>query len=104
MSSNRIDIDPDALADAAAELDTIADALEAGLARWSPALDVPPAGRDEVSITVAHTVSEVADGFGTDATGGVLRLRALAAALRDQAHGVSAADADAASGLRVTPA
>ncbi|NDK91281.1 PE family protein [Gordonia desulfuricans] len=103
MSSNRIDIDPDVLAGAAAELDTIADALEAGLTRWSPALDVPPSGRDEVSVAVAHTVTEVAGRFGTDAAGGVVRLRALATAMRDQARGVSAADDAAASGLRATP-
>ncbi|MFC3964565.1 PE family protein [Nocardia jiangsuensis] len=87
---------------AAQELDGLADRLERDLLGAEPALSVPPAGVDEVSVRAATTMTEVGTSFGEAAAAGVLELRKLAATLRDQVNQFGRAEQDNATGFSGT--
>ncbi|MGW4770154.1 PE family protein [Nocardia sp. NPDC004278] len=94
---NGVLFDPVAARDAAARLDGLAARLEAELREGSPALTVPPAGTDEVSVRAAQTMSNVADSYGQSAAAGIVELRKLAATLRSQAAQFGRAENDSAA-------
>ncbi|ORM25085.1 PE family protein [Williamsia sp. 1135] len=92
MGSDQLNVDSDELLRAAIELDTLADGLEVTLAQEKPNLSVDPAGRDEVSVAAATTLSAVAETFVGGASVGVHELRKIAAVLRAQAVGYRGAE------------
>ncbi|MBJ8338585.1 PE family protein [Antrihabitans sp. YC3-6] len=94
-----IDFDSAATLKSAQRLDAMADNLEEGLRNNKDALDVLPAGTDEVSVRAAGSFNEVAASFVTAMSDGVLELRKLAAVLRTQTHGLNKAEDDSAAAL-----
>ncbi|MBA4025434.1 MAG: PE family protein [Gordonia sp.] len=92
MGNDQLNVDSDELLRAAGELDTLADGLEVALAQEKPNLSVDPAGRDEVSVAAATTLSAVAETFVGGASAGVHELRKIAAVLRAQAVGYRGAE------------
>ncbi|WP_433599715.1 PE family protein [Nocardia sp. CA-135953] len=96
--------DPAAARDAATRLDGLAARLEAELREGSPALTVPPAGVDEVSVRAAQTMNDVAASYGQSATAGIVELRKLAATLRAQAAHFGRAENDSVADFGVSGA
>ncbi|WP_227984296.1 PE family protein [Nocardia spumae] len=94
-----MEFDPVVAARTAADLDALADRLEAGLRADTPALAVAAPGVDEVSRRSAATLTEVGASFDSSGGLGVQELRKLAATLRAQAHGLTQMDADNAADL-----
>lgn len=92
MAKGQLNVDSDELLKAAVDLDRLADEVEAAVAQHRPSLTVVPAGRDEVSTTVAGTLSTVADNFADGTSVGVHELRKIAAVLRAQAVGYRGAE------------
>ncbi len=78
-------VSPDALIAAATDLEALATRLEATVTAHGPALHMPPAGTEEVSVAAAAFFNSVADSFLPAAATGVAQLRAAAATLRSQA-------------------
>ncbi|WP_433195514.1 PE family protein [Nocardia sp. CA-107356] len=93
--------DPAAARDAAARLDGLAARLEAEFAEGSPALTVPPAGVDEVSMRAAQTMNDVAGSYGQSAAAGIVELRKLAATLRSQATQFGRAENDSVADFAI---
>ncbi|MFI6870196.1 PE family protein [Nocardia sp. NPDC050406] len=79
---------------AAADLEALADSLAAALSAETPALSVPAAGADEVSLRAADTLTAVGASFVSQAPVGVDELRKLAAALRNQASNFAQHETD----------
>jgi len=79
-----MEFDPARATRAAAALDALAARLEHDLTVNGPALAVPAAGSDEVSLRVAQTLSTVGADYREAADAGVLEMRKLAASLRSQ--------------------
>lgn len=77
--------DPVAARNAAARLDGLAARLEIDLSEGEPALTVPPAGADEVSLRASQTMNGVAESYAHSAEAGIAELKKLAATLRSQA-------------------
>ena len=92
MSSDQLKVDSVELLRAAGELDALADGLEAALSQEKSALSVNPAGRDEVSVAAATTLSAVAESYVRGASAGVHELRKIAAVLRAHAVGYRGAE------------
>ncbi|MGW4117294.1 PE family protein [Nocardia sp. NPDC004711] len=78
--------DADTVLSAAADLDAMADRLEAALGADTQALSVPAAGSDKVSLAAADTLTTVGASFVTQSGLGVDELRKLAAVVRNQAN------------------
>ncbi|MCM6776093.1 PE domain-containing protein [Nocardia sp. CDC159] len=94
-----LSFDPAAATDAAARLDALAQRLEDDLRADEPALTVPAAGVDEVSVRAAETMNGVAGSFSETANAGILELRKLAASLRAQVSYFGRVENDSAAGL-----
>lgn len=77
--------DADTVLAAAADLEAVADRLEAALGADAQTLAVPAAGSDKVSLSAAETLSAVGASFVDQSGGGVDELRKLAAVVRQQA-------------------
>ncbi|GAB0107152.1 hypothetical protein JMUB6875_61440 [Nocardia sp. JMUB6875] len=77
--------DADTVLAAAADLEALADRLEAAIGADGQALAVPAAGSDKVSLAAADTLTAVGASFVTESGAGVDELRKLAAVVRDQA-------------------
>ncbi|MBF6179617.1 MULTISPECIES: PE family protein [Nocardia] len=86
--------DKDTALSAAAALDTLADNLEAAVRAEAPVLPVAAAGADEVSVQAANTLTAVGASFTTQSDLGIVELRKLAAALRDQVSTFTRVEAD----------
>ncbi|WP_280234045.1 PE family protein [Nocardia cyriacigeorgica] len=86
---------------AALELDGLADRLERSFSTRAAALQVEPAGADEVSLIAAQTMNEVATSFGDSAAAGIGELRKLAATLRSQITGFGRSESDSAAGFEM---
>ncbi|MEV6771256.1 PE family protein [Nocardia sp. NPDC051030] len=84
MTMGSVRFDAAAALSAAADLDALADRLEAALSADQPALTVSAAGADEVSVQAASTLTEVGASFADQTGLGVTELRKLAAAVRAQ--------------------
>ncbi|MBF6272400.1 MULTISPECIES: PE family protein [Nocardia] len=97
-----MEFDPVVAARTAADLDALADRLEAGLQADTPALSVAAPGIDEVSLRAATTLTEVGASFDSSGNLGVQELRKLAATLRAQSRGLSRMDSDNAADLGAT--
>ncbi|MET7768676.1 PE family protein [Nocardia sp. NPDC005366] len=82
--SNTFEFDAAAAGNAAASLDALVDRLAGELAAVTPALNVAPAGVDEVSGRAALTANDVAADFLANADRGVHEMSKLAAGLRAQ--------------------
>ncbi|TQF74785.1 PE family protein [Rhodococcus spelaei] len=78
-------VSPDALISAAAQLEALADRLEAAVHVNGPALHMAPAGTEEVSTMAAGFFNSVADSFLPSAATGITELRTAAATLRKHA-------------------
>ena len=100
MPSQRIDLDAVEIIRSAANLEKIAESLEADLARFDTTVGVVIPPRDEVSVAAIQAANKTASVFRIDATGGVGEIRRVAAALRVHAEAVMAADTDSAGVLR----
>lgn len=85
--SGHVFVSSDALIAAAADLEAVAARLETTVTAHGPALHMPSAGTEEVSVTAAAYFNSVADGFLPAAATGIAQLRAAAATLRAQAAG-----------------
>ncbi|MFI1915037.1 PE domain-containing protein [Nocardia sp. NPDC020380] len=85
FTTGTVRFDPTTVRSAAADLDALADRLEAALSFESPTLSPQAAGTDEVSTTAATTLHTVAASFVAQSGLGVDELRKLAAVVRDQA-------------------
>ncbi|QCQ93171.1 PE domain-containing protein [Rhodococcus sp. SGAir0479] len=83
--SDHVFVDPDVLSTAAAELDALAARLRTTIAVAAPALNVAPAGAEEVSVLAAGYFNRLAGGLGTAADRCIEELIAAAATLRAQA-------------------
>ncbi|NKY50394.1 PE family protein [Nocardia vermiculata] len=94
-----MEFDPVVAARTAADLDALADRMEAGLRADTPALSVAAPGTDEVSRRAAATMTEVGTSFDASSALGVRELRKLAATLRAQGRGLTRMDADNAADL-----
>ncbi|MEV5649105.1 PE domain-containing protein [Nocardia sp. NPDC052254] len=94
-----MEFDPVVAARTAADLDALADRLEAGLQADAPALTIDAPGVDEVSRRAAATLTEVGVSFDSSGGLGVRELRKLAATLRAQARGLTRMDAENAADL-----
>ncbi|MFE2995156.1 PE family protein [Nocardia sp. NPDC059246] len=77
--------DADTVLAAAADLEAMADRLETALGADTPALSVPAAGSDKVSLAAADTLTAVGTSFVSQSGLGVDELRKLAAVVRNQA-------------------
>lgn len=97
-----MEFDPARAHRTAADLDALADRLEADLRTNAPALSVPAPGADEVSQRAAATLRDVASSYGVSADAGVLELRKLAAGLRSQSRQLTTMDADNAADVGST--
>ncbi|MEC3919253.1 PE family protein [Nocardia sp. CDC160] len=85
----------------AADLDSLADRLEASLRLNGWALTVKPAGNDEVSVRAAQTLGDVADSFAQATEAGIKHLRQLADGLRSVAGAVVQMDSNNAAEFRL---
>ncbi|WP_454198368.1 PE domain-containing protein [Nocardia sp. Marseille-Q1738] len=94
-----MEFDPAEARKSAADLDALAARLEADLRQSMPALDVEPAGSDEVSGRAAETLRGVASSYDEAASAGVLEIRKLAAALRSHTDLLVRMDDDNAAGF-----
>jgi hypothetical protein len=91
--------DPATANEAAGRLDALALRLQQDLQAGRPALTVPAAGNDEVSVRAAGTMNDVAASFSTSADDGVLELQKLAASLRAQVSHFGRAESENAAGI-----
>ncbi len=89
-----LSLQPDEVADATKQLETLAARIEHVMRTEAPALTVTAPGRDEVSQRVATTLNEVHSEFTTSTDAGVDQLRGAALTLRAQNNGVVDADQD----------
>ncbi|UGT39690.1 PE family protein [Nocardia yamanashiensis] len=85
MTTGNVSFDKKAALAAAADLDALADRLEAAVGADSAALSIPAAGADEVSVRAAGTLTAVGASFVQQSAPGVDELRKLATAIRAQA-------------------
>ncbi|WP_328409271.1 PE domain-containing protein [Nocardia sp. NBC_00403] len=92
-----MEFDPIQSRKSAADLDRLANRLEADLHSNLPALNVDSAGLDEVSVRAAETLGSVANSYDESATQGIHEIRKLAAALRSQSDLLVRMDDDNAS-------
>jgi hypothetical protein len=83
--SGHVFVSPEALLAAAAQLEALAERLQATVNSSAPALHMPPAGTEEVSILTASHFNSIADSFLPAAATGIAELWAAAATLRKQA-------------------
>ena len=97
-----MEFDPVEAMRVAAELDSLADRLDADLRSGAPARAVAAPGLDEVSQRAADTLQQVSASFDTAADSGVLELRRLAATLRSQSRELSLMDSANAAELGAT--
>ncbi|WP_181699428.1 PE family protein [Nocardia sp. GTS18] len=86
--SGEIRFDSVAAANAAAQLDALAQRLENDLRLEQHALSPAPAGSDAVSVRAAQTLTTVGESFQRNLIDGVLELRKIAANLRAQSDRV----------------
>ncbi|MEV6095106.1 PE family protein [Nocardia sp. NPDC051981] len=86
--------DADTVRSAAADLEAVADRLEAALGADTHALSVPAAGADKVSLAAADTLTAVGASFVTQSGRGVDELRKLAAVVRGQADAFGQVETD----------
>jgi hypothetical protein len=98
-----LEFDPVETLASATRLDALADRLEGNLGTNRSALNVAPAGKDEVSLRAATTFTSVAESYDHAATDGILELRRLAANLRSQASGLRKMEDDNAASLGGAP-
>ncbi|MFE3188738.1 PE family protein [Nocardia sp. NPDC059240] len=89
--------DADTVLSAAADLDAMADRLEAALGAEGHALSVPAAGSDKVSLAAADTLTSVGTSFVAQTGSGVDELRKLAALVRGQANAFGQVEVDNAT-------
>ncbi|QDQ99395.1 PE domain-containing protein [Tomitella fengzijianii] len=92
-------VEPAAMVAAAAELDAVAEGIDAARRTHSPALHAAPAGAEEVSLAVSRNQHAVADSFDVAAATGAHELRRAAQALRLQAAAYGTSDGAAASAV-----
>ncbi|WP_067696067.1 PE family protein [Nocardia jejuensis] len=85
MAMGSVRFDAATALSAAADLDALADRLEATLKAETPALRVQSAGADEVSLQAADTLTGVGNSYVQQSGLGIGELRALAAAVRTHA-------------------
>ncbi|MGW6693638.1 PE family protein [Rhodococcus sp. NPDC054953] len=78
-------VSPDALLSAATQLEALAQRLQATVDANAPALHLPPAGTEEVSVLAASYFTSVADSFLPSAAASIGQLWSAAATLRAQA-------------------
>ncbi len=88
-----ISVDPHHIAQAVGRLERIAAEIERSVGQHRSALEVKPAGADEVSTTVARSFTESAELFDAEIVKGVTAIRDVASALRDGTATVGASDA-----------
>ncbi|MGI5219354.1 PE family protein [Nocardia sp. CA-290969] len=91
--------DPGAAGRASSGLDALADRLTADLAAVQQALNVMPAGADEVSGRAAQTHNDVALSYLTSARAGVHEMRKFASALRLTVDRFADSETEAAAGF-----
>ncbi len=92
-------VEPAAMVAAAAELDAVAEGIDAARHTHAPVLHAAPAGAEEVSLTVSRNQHVVADSFDVAAAAGAAELRRAAQALRMQAAAYASSDGAAASAV-----
>ncbi|WP_336085357.1 PE family protein [Nocardia sp. SSK8] len=97
--TDTFEFDATAAGKAAAALDGIADRLTAELSAVAPALQVAPAGTDEVSARAATTANGVAQDYLTGAEAGAHEMSKLAATLRAQVSEFDQMETDNTSGF-----
>lgn len=78
-------VSPDALLSAAAQLEALAERLQATVDANAPTLHMAPAGTDEVSAAAASHFNSAADSFLPSAAASIAELGAAAATLRTHA-------------------
>lgn len=81
--------DPELARATAGAFDGLADRLETAVRNDGPLLRIDAAGADEVSVTSALTLTQVADSYRESAELAVHELRKLAALVRSQADGIT---------------
>ncbi|KQS00464.1 hypothetical protein ASG12_06080 [Williamsia sp. Leaf354] len=87
-----LSVDPQQVFRAVNRLEGIATEIERSVGAHRPALDVAPAGRDEVSVAAAKSFSDSAELFDLEIVKGVKAIRDVASALRDGTKTVTASD------------
>lgn len=97
--SNTFEFDAGAAGKAASALDALVDRLDTELTAVAPALQVPPAGIDEVSGRAALTANGVAEDFVGKTDSGMHEMRKLAAGLRAQVSEFDQMESDNTSGF-----
>ncbi|MFB7877980.1 PE family protein [Nocardia sp. NPDC056064] len=97
--TNSFEFDATAASKAAAALDGIAERLTTELSALAPALQVAPAGTDEVSARAATTANGVAQDYLTGAEAGAHEMSKLAATLRAQVSEFDQMETDNTSGF-----
>lgn len=94
-----MEFDPTRARRSATDLDALAARLEADLALHVPALTVPAAATDEVSVRAAQTLTGVGASYEEAARAGILEMRKLAATLRSQSSDLVRMDDENAAGF-----
>ncbi|MBA0047863.1 PE family protein [Mycobacteroides sp. LB1] len=94
MSNSGLSINVGEVAEAAKQLDALADRLQKTMQDEDSNLNVIAPGRDEVSVRAAATMNEVKASFGKSNQQGLNELREIAATLRS--HGNASAAVDSA--------
>lgn len=80
-----LNVNPEALIAAAAELDLLAGRLQASVSANSAAIHVIPSGTEEVSLFAARYFNTVTNTFLPAISQGIAEMQATAATLRQQA-------------------
>lgn len=92
MADSALSINVGDVAEAAKQLDALADRLHKALQDDDANLNVIASGRDEVSVRSAGTMNEVKGSFAKSTQQGVNELREIAASLRAHASTAAAVD------------
>ncbi|MFD4369074.1 PE domain-containing protein [Rhodococcus sp. NPDC058521] len=96
-----LNVSPEALIAAAAELDLLAARLQTSVTANSAAIRVLPSGTEEVSLHAAGYFNTVANTFLPAVTQGIAEMQATAATLRQQAATYVAQDLAGGASLDV---
>ncbi|MGH3723721.1 MAG: PE family protein [Mycobacterium sp.] len=94
MSNTGLSISISGVADAARQLDELADRLAQTLHEEEANLAVVAPGRDEVSVRTATTMNEVKDSYAKSSQQCLAELREISAALRAHGNNTEAVDSD----------
>ncbi|MBA0047882.1 PE family protein [Mycobacteroides sp. LB1] len=94
MANSGLSINTTGVADAARQLDELADRLEQTFHEEEAGLTVVAPGRDEVSVRAATTMNEVRDSYAKSSQQGLNELREISAALRVHGTNTEVIDSD----------